>query len=411
MDIIAQAPIQLILFFILYGVTGVVPLLAALYLWFYRGNAIAPGVTPPVRLRRWAASFFSVAVLDHVWWLLFYVFYGDVLSMDNLFHSAGYWAIVILDYVTQLTTLAGTLLSMLQDRRRPVWPVLVGMIPIVALGGVIMISPDMRLMPIAFAYVVLFYVLFTVYMVFAVRRYGRWLNDNYADLENKKVWLSQTVTLGCLLVFILYTLIDVNTLLLMYLMHLTELVLIVLLLWRVETLPQLDAVPAEETYTPSALERQVCETMSESTFAPETMPTMPTQPEQPSANPINIDVDQMEQLLKEHCVAAQLYLENELTLQMLAQTVGTNRSYLSQYFSRQGITYNTYINNLRINHFISRCRELAATGQNIPIQQLALESGFRSYRTFSRSFLQRTGQSVTEWLNGGGNNFGKLLED
>ena len=402
MDIIAQAPIQLILFFILYGVTGVVPLLAALYLWFYRGNAIAPGVTPPVRLRRWAASFFSVAVLGHVWWLLFYVFYGDVLSMDNLFHSAGYWAIFILDYVTQLTTLAGTLLSMLQDRRRPVWPVLVGMIPIVALGGVIMISPDMRLMPIAFAYVVLFYVLFTVYMVFAVRRYGRWLNDNYADLENKKVWLSQTVTLGCLLVFILYTLIDVNTLLLMYLMHLTELVLIVLLLWRVETLPQLDAVPAEETYTPSALERQVCETMSESTFAPETMPTMPTQPEQPSANPINIDVDQMEQLLKEHCVAAQLYLENELTLQMLAQTVGTNRSYLSQYFSRQGITYNTYINNLRINHFISRCRELAATGQNIPIQQLALESGFRSYRTFSRSFLQRTGQSVTEWLNGGG---------
>ncbi|MBQ8064560.1 MAG: hypothetical protein IJ200_02765 [Prevotella sp.] len=66
MDIIAQAPIQLILFFILYGVTGVVPLLAALYLWFYRGNAIAPGVTPPVRLRRWAASFFSVAVLGHV---------------------------------------------------------------------------------------------------------------------------------------------------------------------------------------------------------------------------------------------------------------------------------------------------------------------------------------------------------
>ena len=165
--------------------------------------------------------------------------------MDNLFHSAGYWAIVILDYVTQLTTLAGTLLSMLQDCRRPVWPVLVGMIPIVALGGVIMISPDMRLMPIAFAYVVLSYVLFTVYMVFAVRRYGHWLNDNYADLENKKVWLCQTVTLVCLLVFILYTLIDINTILLMSLMHITELVLFVLLLWRVETLPQLDAVPAE----------------------------------------------------------------------------------------------------------------------------------------------------------------------
>ena len=378
MDIFAQTPIQLILFFILYGVTGVVPLLAALYLWFYRGNAIAPGVTPPVRLRRWAASFFSVAVLGHVWWLVFYIYYGDALSMDNLIHSAGYWAIVILEYVTQLTTLAGTLLSMLQDRRRPVWPVLVVMLPIVALGGALMVSPDMLLMQIAFAYVVLLYVLFTVYMVFAVRRYGRWLNDNYADLENKKVWLSQTVTLGCLLLF-------------------------VLLLWRVETLPQLDAPSADETYTPPALERQVSTATSESAFVPDTMPISSTQAEQPSANPINIDVDQIEQLLKDYCVAPQLYLEKELTLQMLAQAVGTNRYYLSQYFSRQSITYNIYINNLRINHFISRCQELAAAGQNIPIQQLALESGFRSYRTFSRAFLLRTGQSVTEWLNGDGN--------
>jgi AraC-like DNA-binding protein len=128
---------------------------------------------------------------------------------------------------------------------------------------------------------------------------------------------------------------------------------------------------------------------------------MPTQPEQPLADPINIDVDQMEQLLKERCEATRLYLENDLTLQMLAQAMGTNRSYLSQYFSRQGITYNTYINSLRINQFISRCRELSAAGQDIPIQQLALESGFGSYRTFSRAFLQRTGKSVTVWMNGG----------
>jgi hypothetical protein len=34
------------------------------------------------------------------------------------------------------------LLAMLQDRRRPVWPVIVAMIPIVAMGGVLMVSPD-----------------------------------------------------------------------------------------------------------------------------------------------------------------------------------------------------------------------------------------------------------------------------
>ena len=82
---------------------------------------------------------------------------------------------------------------------------------------------------------------------------------------------------------------------------------------------------------------------------------------------------------------------------MSAQRVGTNRSYLSQYFSRQGITYNTYINNLRIKHFISCYEESIAAGQTVSAQQLAYESGFRSYRTFSRAFMQRTGQSVTTW--------------
>ena len=94
----------------------------------------------------------------------------------------------------------------------------------------------------------------------------------------------------------------------------------------------------------------------------------------------------------------QLYLEHDLTLQQLAQAIGTNRYYLSQYFSRQGITYNIYINSQRINHFIKRYEELAAAGETIVAQELAQESGFSTYRTFSRAFTQRTGQSVTAWM-------------
>ncbi len=91
-------------------------------------------------------------------------------------------------------------------------------------------------------------------------------------------------------------------------------------------------------------------------------------------------------LLAKHCVDTRLYLQHDLTLQQLAQAIGTNRSYLSQYFSRQGITYNTYINNLRINHFISHCQEVAAAGQPVVAQRLASESGYRSYSTFSLAF-------------------------
>ena len=392
MEILGQTPVQSILFFILYGISGVVPLLAALYLLLRPVNAIAPGTTPPVRLRRWTAAFFAFTALSHLWWLLFIIF-----SLD--FESLCYQLIVLTDTMLLLTTIAGTMLSMLQDRRRPMWPVLVAMLPFVALFGLYFAFPSDLLKLTIMAYLMLLSVAFAVYMVFAIRRYDRWLNDNYADLENKRVWLCQVVAFLCMLVFVLYEVSE--DMVLIFCLHIVDLVLVGLLVWRVETLPQLDAL-AVKTYTPSAPDRLVSAEPAESTYVPETMPIMATQPEQPSADPISIDVDQMEQLLKEHCEATRLYLEKDLTLQMLAQVVGTNRSYLSQYFSRKGITYNIYINSLRINHFISRCRELSAAGQDIPIQQLALESGFGSYRTFSRAFLQRTGKSVTAWINAGG---------
>ena len=393
MDIFGQTSVQLILFFALYGVTGAMPLVAALYLLLRPYNVFSAEITPPVRLRRWAAAFFTFSSLTHVWWLLFYIYSRDL-------NSAVYKFIILTDCVLLLTTIAGTMLSMLQDRRRPVWPVLAAMLPFVALVATLMVHPSGLLQRIAEAYILLLCLLFAVYMVFAIRRYGRWLNDNYADLEHKRVWLSQVVAFFCMLVFVLYIVAD--NMVLIYWLHIVDLVLVFLLVWRVETLPQLDAAPADETYTPSAMEMQVCETSAESAFVPDTMPIMPTQPEQPSASPVSINLDQMEQLLREHCVATQLYLENNLTLQMLAQAVGTNRYYLSQYFSRQGITYNIYINNLRVNHFISRYQELAAAGQPVVAQQLASESGFRSYSTFARAFVLRTGQSVTAWINGGG---------
>ncbi|MBQ9649776.1 MAG: AraC family transcriptional regulator [Prevotella sp.] len=395
MDLLEQISPQFILFFILYGVTGAVPLIAALYLLLRRGNAIAPGITPPVRLRRWAASFFAMAALGHVWWYLLYVYSRDLMSMDGVVHSAGYVAVAVLDCVTLLTTLAGTLLSMLQDRRRPMWPVFVAMLPFVALGGVLMVHPSQQAMLIAEVYVLLLYALFTVYMVFAVRRYGRWLNDNYADLENKKVWLCQVVTLACLLLFILYTLVDIDTTLLIFLLHFTELVLFGLLLWRVETLPQLE----DNSLTPNPSPKSEGSEYPQGQERTEELSTpLALRRGGGGQAPINIDLAQIERLLAEHCVGTQLYLQHDLTVHQLALAIGTNRLYLNQYFSRQGITYNTYINNLRINHFISRYQEAAQAGQPFTAQQLASESGYRSYSTFSLAFKQRTGQSVTAWM-------------
>ena len=357
---------QLVLFLILYGITGAAAFIAALYLLLRRGNAFAADVTPPLPLRRWAASFFAVSALGHVWWGVFYLLSVQHLSSDDLFCSVGYVAIVMLDCVTLLTTIAGTLLAMLQDRKRPVWPVFAAMTPFVAMGGVLMVRPSHQLMLTVIAYILLLYVAFAIYVAFAVKQYGRWLRDNFADLQRKEVWLSQALSLVFMLLFILYALVDSN-IVLIYLLHFLELVLYGFLLWRVETLPQLD----------------------DCSLAPEPSPKQENQGEVPFS---------IEQLLAEHCVATQLYLQHDLTLMQLAKALGTNRTYLSQYFVDKGINYNTYINDLRISHFVSRYSEAQRNGRSVTAQKLAQESGYRSYSTFSLAFKQRMGQSVTAWM-------------
>jgi AraC-like DNA-binding protein len=103
-------------------------------------------------------------------------------------------------------------------------------------------------------------------------------------------------------------------------------------------------------------------------------------------------------LLKTYCEEPQLYLQHDLTLSQLAKAIGTNRLYLSQYFSNQGMTYNTYVNSLRIHHFVNLYRETTATHQSVTAQQLAFQSGFRSYNTFSVAFKKMMGMTMTEWM-------------
>ena len=106
----------------------------------------------------------------------------------------------------------------------------------------------------------------------------------------------------------------------------------------------------------------------------------------------------IEPLLKQYCEESRLYLQNDINITRLAREIGINRLYLSQYFSTQGMNYNAYINNLRINHFISLYHEAVAAHRPVIAQQLAFESGYQSYNTFRDAFKRKTGQSVTVWM-------------
>ena len=195
-----------------------------------------------------------------------------------------------------------------------------------------------------------------IYIVRALRQYGRWLRDNYADLEHKEVWQSFVVLAIVLLVFVAYTLIY-EGLAYQYAMLVVCAMLICYLPWRVETLSDLSIPQSQEADEES-----------------------PMTDEQTMTNDLGL-------LLQQRC-----------TLSQLAKTVGTNRTYLSQYFSSQDTTYNAYINNLRIQHFISLYRESLASQQSVSAKQLSHDSGYRSYSTFALAFKQRTGQSVAAWM-------------
>ena len=337
------------------------------YLLFRRSNAIAPDITPPVRLRRWTAAFFAAITLCHLWYMpMYFLTSGDDMML-------GYLIAGLLDCMTSIPLTIVVLLTMLQDRRRPLWPVFVIIAPIVVGLAWCIISRSDDLQMMIFVYFLLMSLGLNIYMVRAIKQYGRWLRDNFADLEHKEVWQGFVVLAIYLLVYAIY-LIDVGELIYEYAMEALLVVLICYLLWRVETLSELN-IPIsdaeEETSIPEDVEDNVHALSIRYNLGP---------------------------LLKQHCEEPQLYLKYDISLAQLAQAIGTNRLYLSQHFSSQGMTYNAYINGLRIQHFIKLYNEAVATHQPITVWQLAHQSGFHSYSTFNSAFKQSMGMTATEWM-------------
>ena len=365
-----------ILYLLLHGAGTAVATVLCLYLLLCRGKAIAPNITPPARLRRWAAALFGIMALAHVWWILFYMYSDDTSSVI-------YGLLVAMDCMVLPFVFVGTLLTMLQDRRRPLWPIVVVMTPCAVIAVLQIALPSIDLTTPNKVYGLFLVVGFIIYMVVAVRQYGRWLRDNYADLEHKEVWFSLTMLIGLVLLLMSYEYTD--NYVMSTIAHLAGFPLAGLLLWRVETLKDLSI---DSHASASELPSEAC---------PSEHPAMaPCEAKNPSTKGMASNIGQ---LLAKHCEETQLYLQTDLTLSQLSVAVGVNRYYLSLYFTSQGTSYYEYIHDLRVAYFIARYRELAAAQEPIVAQQLARESGYHSYSTFSTAFKRRMHKSVTAWMH------------
>ena len=355
------------LYLMFYAGVTVLSLIACCYLLFRRANAIAPYITSSVRLRRWTAAFLGAVTLSHLWYTpLLYLTSAEDIKMV-------YFVGTLLDLLTVFPLAIAVLFIMLQDRRRPLWPIGVMVAPLAAGIAVCIATRSDDILQVLYVYYLLSIIGLIIYMVRATRQYGCWLHDNFADLEHKEVWQSFVLLAGILMGFSLYAF-ELQGLFYKYAAQVNTILLTCFLVWRVETLSDLGI--CQEQDLPADLDN----------------------PDKEENNLSQNDLtDIIEPLLQKYCIDTQLYLQHDLTLPQLAKAIGTNRFYLSQYFSSKEMNYNTYINDLRINHFVSLYREAVATHHSFTIQKMANDSGYRSYSTFNLAFKKRMGQTVNAW--------------
>ena len=92
------------------------------------------------------------------------------------------------------------------------------------------------------------------------------------------------------------------------------------------------------------------------------------------------------------------YQDNTLTLQKLAQHLGTNRQYLSNYINKEKhMTFYDYINDFRLNEAKTMLDCKGIDNQH-SLEDISMMAGFNSYSTFLRSFKKKFGQTPSQYI-------------
>ena len=92
------------------------------------------------------------------------------------------------------------------------------------------------------------------------------------------------------------------------------------------------------------------------------------------------------------------YQDNTLTLQKLAQHLGTNRQYLSNHINQElHTTFYDYINDFRLKE-VKALLDSKDTESQHSLEDLAMMAGFNSYATFLRSFKKKYRQTPSQYL-------------
>ncbi|SFP00037.1 AraC family transcriptional regulator [Prevotella sp. tf2-5] len=359
-------------------------IMMAVYLLTSRRNAFGGELVTDQRLRRKAGRLIFIYTLIYLTNIPMVLWLADdlqLLQMVSVTVDMTIWCPVVLHF----------LLELLQDRRH--WDnrlLLISMLAVMPLTGWLLTGHAWWKWAVYGMYIAEV-VFFIGWYIRAAIAYRRFLADNYADLEHKEVTWSWIILSSMFFSLINYLLMlfqsDMQICVdLSYIFHLADILFIGIIVWYIDHQQILEPLTAE-----AGVEKLPKEQEAETDETAHTLTDQITRED--------IIIAKTGALLRKHCEEAQLYLQHDLSLKTVAQVCNTNRTYLGRYFASQGLTYYTYINKLRINHFQSLYREALKGGNTPPtLQQLSKDSGFVSYNTFSRAFLACTGISVRHWL-------------
>ena len=361
-------------YLLLYGAAMMLLIIGGVYLLFRPANLFSPTIRSSASLRYWAAACLFAGAASHVWWpMIGQVWLADDRLVRNIIN-------ITLDRLTIMQLMMILLVRMLQNSRRPLWPIFASYMVLVGIAayGISTRSADTERWIHVYMNIVCF--IFVLWYLPALWRYNRWLRDNFSDLQHKEIWQSLAFLVIALGAYSVYTQLftDMTS---EYSVQIGNFFLVAFIVWRVETLQDLHGY--EQTGQLDAGE-------SEQESLPE-----PAAEESKQARRNNNS--EIEELLRKNCEQTGLYLEHDLTLAQLALAIRTNRTYLGQYFADQGMSYNAYINGLRVDHFCRLYSEALESGNTVSAHQLALQSGFSAYTTFYTAFKARKGQTLTQW--------------
>ena len=110
----------------------------------------------------------------------------------------------------------------------------------------------------------------------------------------------------------------------------------------------------------------------------------------------NENGNNLKERIQELLEQKQVYLDPELNIDAFSKMLGLHRNQLSKYFTSQGSSFRTTINEYRVWHFLELVK--AGKNQHLTILGLAFESGFNSKASFNRIFKASQGQTPRDYI-------------